>query len=65
MATSSSIASKRSKAATPERFCFVSFESEGTHGVWPESLIRAKGRFGFEAKFGKEWYGCRVKMEGK
>ncbi|CAF2901043.1 unnamed protein product [Rotaria sp. Silwood2] len=64
MATTMSTASKRSKTIEPEHFCFVSFPSEGTHGIWPENLIRTKGRFGFQAKFGEQWYECRVEMEG-
>lgn len=64
MATAGSAVLKRSKAPKPERFCLVSFPIEGTHGIWPESLIRTKGRFAFEAKFGKEWFECRVETEG-
>ncbi|CAF1538688.1 unnamed protein product [Adineta ricciae] len=40
------------------------FPTEGTHGVWPEYLIRRDGRCGFKAKFGKEWFECRVENEG-
>ncbi|UJR18734.1 hypothetical protein I4U23_005641 [Adineta vaga] len=64
MATTSSSISKRSKAIKPERFCLVSFQSEGTHGIWPENLIRTQGRYGFEAKFGKQWFACRIEKEG-
>ncbi|CAF3300774.1 unnamed protein product [Rotaria sp. Silwood2] len=56
--------SKRQKADTASRYCFVSFPSEGTHGIWPDHLIRGKGRFGFEAKFGKQWFECRIEKEG-
>jgi hypothetical protein len=64
MPTTISTVSKRSKAIIPERFCLVSFLSEGTHGIWPETLIRTKGQFGFEAKYGKKWFECRVEKEG-
>ncbi len=66
MATTTTIsaASKRSKATKLERFCLVSFPSEGTHGVWRENLIRTKDKFGFEAKYGEQWYECRVDMQG-
>ncbi len=64
MTTKTSTVSKHSKMIIPERYCLVSFPSEGTHGIWPESLIRTKGQFGFEAKFGKNWFECRVETEG-
>lgn len=51
-------------AKPTERQCLVLFPSEGTHGIWPESLIRQKGRFGFEAKYGKQWFQCQVEKEG-
>ena len=45
-------------------YCLVSFPTEGTHGVWPEYLIRRSGRCGFKAKFGKEWFKCIIEEEG-
>jgi hypothetical protein len=64
MANTSSTISKRSKINKPERFCSVSFPSEGTHGIWRQKLIRSKGRYDFEAKFGKKWFECRIEKEG-
>ncbi|CAF3971208.1 unnamed protein product, partial [Rotaria sp. Silwood2] len=45
------------------RYCLVSFPGEGTHDIWSEQLIRAKGYFDFEAKFGKQWFECRIEQE--
>ncbi|CAF4975202.1 unnamed protein product, partial [Rotaria sp. Silwood1] len=47
-----------------QRHCLVSCPSEGTHGIWPQHLIHSKGRFGFEAKFGKQWFECRIENKG-
>ena len=47
-----------------KRHCLVSFPVEGSHGIWPEHLIRSKGRFGFEAKYGKQWFECKIEKEG-
>jgi hypothetical protein len=64
MASKTSTVSKRQKTTTSQRYCLVLFPSEGTHGIWPECLIRKKGQFNFEAKFGKQWYECRIELEG-
>jgi hypothetical protein len=55
---------KGSKTNMTQRHCLVSFPSEGTHGIWPQHLIRSKGQFSYEAKFGKQWFACRVESEG-
>jgi hypothetical protein len=47
-----------------KRHCLVFFPLEGSHGIWPEHLIRSKGRFGFEAKYGTQWFQCRIDKEG-
>ena len=55
---------ERQKINTAGHYCLVSFPHEGTHGIWAERLIRAKGRFSFEANFGKQWFECRIEQEG-
>ncbi|CAF4856927.1 unnamed protein product, partial [Rotaria sp. Silwood1] len=47
-----------------QHHCLVSFPSEGIHRIWSQHLIRSKGRFGFEAKFGKQCFECRIENEG-
>ena len=47
-----------------KRHCLLFFPLEGSHGIWPEHLIRSKGRFGFEAKYGTQWFQCRIDKEG-
>ena len=46
--------------------CLVKFPSEGTHGVWPENLIRLKegDKFAFQAKHGQKWFDCVVIKSG-
>lgn len=56
--------SKRNGSSSMSRYCFVFFPMEKTHGIWPERLIRARGRFSFEAKHGNRWYECRIEREG-
>lgn len=48
-----------------KRHCLLFFPKEDTHGIWPDHLIRSRGRFGFEAKHGKEWFECRIEKEGE
>ena len=58
---------RTTKATTPtttDRQCLLFFPLEGSHGIWPARLIRSKGRFGFEAKYGKQWFECRIEKEG-
>ena len=56
---------KKTMASTiAKRHCLVHFPLEGSHGIWPEHLIRSKGRFGFEAKHGAQWFECRIEKEG-
>ena len=57
-------ASKQRKSDVTEQYCLVSFPQEGTHGIWPEKLIWSNNRFRFEAKFGKQWYECRIEQHG-
>ena len=58
---------KRRAAAVDSKFFFITFPSEGTHGVWPEKFVRVDGKnkFSFEAKFGTKWYSCRIDYQGK
>lgn len=46
-------------------YCLVFFPMEGTHGIWPQHLIRSTGRFSFEAKYGTRWFDCRIEKEGE
>jgi hypothetical protein len=56
---------KNTMASTiAKRHCLVHFPLEGSHGIWPEHLIRSKGRFGFEAKHGAQWFERRIEKEG-
>ena len=48
-----------------KRHCLVHFLGEGSYGIWPDNLIRTKGRFSFEAKYGKDWFECRIDKEGE
>ena len=57
-------ATKAAASSSAKRHCLVFFPLEGSHGIWPEDLIRPKGRFAFEAKYGKEWFECRIDKEG-
>ena len=56
-------ATKAAASSSSKRHCLVFFPLEGSHGIWPEDLIRTKGRFGFEAKYGKDWFECRIEKE--
>ena len=57
-------ATKAAASSSAKRHCLVFFPLEASHGIWPEDLIRSRGRFGFEAKYGKDWFECRIWKEG-
>lgn len=49
----------------PKSHCLLYFLNEKSYGVWPDHLIRSKSRFNFEAKYGKDWFECRIEKEGR
>lgn len=59
-----STASKKQQSKTDNLYCFIHFPKENTHGVWPQGLIRQKGSFSFEAKYGTKWFECKIEKEG-
>ena len=52
-------------ASINNHYCLLSFPLEGTHGIWPHHLIRSKGNFSFEVKYGTQWFECRIEKEGE
>lgn len=56
---------KQKQRNNDDRHCLVFFSQENSHGIWPQRLIRPKGRFGFEAKYGIKWFECKIEKEGK
>ena len=64
-ANNSTTLKKQHQRNTDDRHCFVFFPRENSHGIWPQSLIRQKGRFGFEAKYEITWFEYKIEKEGK
>lgn len=51
--------------AVAKHHCLLYFPNEQSRGIWPDHLIRSKGKFGFEAKYEKKWFECRIEKEGE